>query len=85
MYLHAVVVKKPISLALARFRAQRFIGDKNKTFFRETEDSFRFRNIPKGHFKDFVSKPVNEDITLVLGHLNEKWSGEAGKSDMEAK
>lgn len=85
LYLHAVVVKKPISLALARFRAQKFIRDKKRTFFRETEDSFRFRNIPKGHFKDFVSKPIDEDITLVLGHLNEKWLGEARKSDMEGQ
>lgn len=85
LYLHAVIVKKPISLALARFRAQKYIRDRNRTFFRETEDSFRFRNIPKGHFKDFVSKPINEDITLVLGHLNEKWLGEVRKSDMESK
>lgn len=82
LYLHAVVVQKPISLALARLKAQKFIKDKKKTYFRETEDSFRFRNIPKGHFKDFVSKKINDEITLVLGHLNAKGLGSA---DMETK
>lgn len=82
LYLHAVIVKKPMSLALARLKAQGFIKNKNKTYFRETEDSFRFRNIPKGHFKDFVTKKINEDISIVLGHLNEKG---LGTIDMESK
>lgn len=85
LYLHAVIIKKPISLPLARFRSQKFIKDKHRTFFRETEDSFRFRNIPKGHFKDFVSKQIDEDTTLILGHLNEKWSGKIGETSMESK
>lgn len=77
LYLHAVVVQKPMTLALARMKAQRFIKNSEKTYFRETEDSFRFRNIPKGHFKDFVSKKINDEITLVLGHLNAKGTGSA--------
>lgn len=75
LYLHAVIVKKPMPLALARLKAQKFIKNKRKTFFRETEDSFRFRNIPKQQFRDFVSKEINDEITLVLGHLNEKGLG----------
>ena len=71
LYLHAVVIKKPTPLALARMKAQRFIKNSRKTFFRETEDSYRFRNLPKGVFKDFVSKKIDDEITLVLGHLNE--------------
>lgn len=82
LYLHAVIVKKPMPLALARLRAQKFIKNKRKTFFRETEDSFRFRNIPKQQFRDFVSKEINDEITLVLGHLNEKGLGSA---NMDAK
>lgn len=82
LYLHAVVVKKPMPLALARLKAQKFIKNKRKTFFRETEDSFRFRNIPKQQFRDFVSKQINDEITLVLGHLNEKGLGSA---NMDAK
>jgi len=79
LYLHAVIVKKPISLALARLRAQEFIRNKDKTFYTETGDTFRFRNIPKQSFKDFVSKKINDEITLVLGNLSEK---AAGGSDM---
>lgn len=82
LYLHAVVVKKPMPLALARLKAQRFIKNKKKTFYRETEDSFRFRNLPKQKFRDFITKKINDEISLVLGHLNEKSSGTA---DMGAK
>lgn len=77
LYLQAVVVKKPISLALARLRAQGFIRNKDKTFYTETDESFRFRNLPKQRFKDFVSKKINDEITLVLGNLNEKATGGA--------
>lgn len=72
LYLHAVVVKKPTPLALARLKAQRFIRNSKKIFFRETEDSYRFRNIPKSYFTDFVSKKIDDEITIVLGHLKEK-------------
>lgn len=82
LYLHAVIVKKPMPLALARLRAQKYIKNKRKTFFRETEDSFRFRNIAKQNFRDFVSKQINDEITLVLGHLNEKGLGSA---DLDTK
>lgn len=80
LYLHAVIVKKPIPLALARMRAQKFIKNSKKTFFRETEDSFRFRNIPKGHFRDFLTKKINDEISIVVGHLNAK---ALGTNDME--
>jgi hypothetical protein len=82
LYLHAVVVKKPSTVALARYKAQKFIRNKKKTFYRETEDSYRFRNIPKQLFKDFVTKKIDDDISLVLGHLNAKG---LGQNDMEAK
>lgn len=82
LYLHAVVVKKTMPLALARLRAQKFIKNKRKTFFRETEDSYRFRNIPKQSFKDFVSKKIDDDITIILGHLNDK---ALGQTNMETK
>lgn len=71
LYLHAVVVKKPMPLALARLKAQKFIKNKRKTFFRETEDSFRFRNIPKQQFKDFFTKVINDEISIVVGHLKD--------------
>jgi hypothetical protein len=77
LYLHAVVVNKPSTIALARYKAQKFIKNKQKTFYRETEDSYRFRNIPKQDFKDFVSKKIDNEVTLVLGHLNAKGLGNA--------
>lgn len=77
MYLHAVIVKKPMPLALARMKAQKFIRNKNKTFFRETDDSWRFRNLPKNRFKDFVVREVNEEITIVVGHLKDEEPSES--------
>lgn len=84
LYLHAVIVKKNVPLAVARLRAQKIIKNKDKTFFRETEDSYRFRNIPKTFFKDFITKKINEDISIVLGHLNEKGLG-TRSDDMATK
>lgn len=82
LYLHAVIVTKTMPLALARLKAQNFIKNKRKTYYSETEDSFRFRNIPKQQFRDFITKKINDEISLVLGHLNEKGSGTA---DLESK
>lgn len=82
LYLHAVLVKKPSSVALARYKAQKFIKNKRKSFYRETEDSYRFRNIPKQDFKDFVTKKIDDEVSLVLGHLNAKGLGQV---DMETK
>jgi hypothetical protein len=71
LYLHEVVVKKDIGFPEAYRKAQEVIRNKDKKFFRETEDSFRFRNIPKGHFDktSFKSKVINENVTLIVGHL----------------
>jgi Tfp pilus assembly ATPase PilU len=73
LYLHVVIVKKPIDLEDAEEMASSIIKDKNKTFYRETEDSYRFRNIPKTRFKldSFVSKFINEKLTLIFGHLKD--------------
>lgn len=84
LYLHAVIVKKPMPLALARMKAQKFIKNKKKTFFRETEDSYRFRNIPKQRFKNFITKKINDEISIVLGNLHDK-DAKSGKADMETK
>jgi hypothetical protein len=82
IYLQSVVVKKPSSLALARFRSQSIIKNKRKTYFEETDDTFRFRNLPKQYFSDLVTQQINEDISIVVGHLNAKG---LGSSDMEPK
>jgi len=68
--LHAVIIKKPIKFNEAKNLAQKFIKDKNKSFFRETDQSYRFRNIPKTKFSEFRTKHINEYISLVYGKLS---------------
>lgn len=67
--LHSVVIDKPIKLSDAQKIAQDIIKDKSKTFYRELEASYHFRNIPKTKFSVFRSKKINEQITLVFGKL----------------
>ena len=69
--LHAVIINKSVPLDKAKKLASDIIKDNNRKFYRETADSWRFRNIPKTKFKDssFRSKIVNKDITLIFGEL----------------
>jgi len=72
LILHAIVCKKPwfISKPQALKEAHHMFPDqKTKTFVRETSTSFRVRIHPKQQFikTSFVSKPINEAITLVFG------------------
>jgi len=69
--LHAVIINKSIPLEKAKKIAQDIIKDKNKTFMRETSDSYRFRNIAKTKFdpQTFRSKVLNPTTTLVFGQL----------------
>lgn len=69
--LHAVIIKKPIKLEEAKKKAQDIIKDKSKSFYRETEDSYRFRNIAKTKFdaKTFRTKIINSQISLVFGKI----------------
>lgn len=75
--LHAVVVKKPITLNKAKKTAKHFITDKPLKF-RETEQSYRFQNYPKEEFepKTFRTKKLNEDVSLIYGKHKE------GKDEM---
>jgi hypothetical protein len=43
MELHAVIIRKPITLEKAREIANEFINSKKKSFYRETKNSYRFR------------------------------------------
>jgi len=69
--LHNVIIKKPVSLHHAKQLAKHFITNKNKKFYRETENSYRFRNIPKTKFikSSFRTKKINPNITLTYGVL----------------
>jgi len=70
--LHAVIIDRRIPLEKAKEIAQGIIKNKNRTFYRVTENSsYRFRNISKQKFKpeSFRSKKINDDITLIFGDL----------------
>lgn len=69
--LHAVIINKSVPLEKAKKLASDIIKDNNRKFYRDTTDSWRFRNIAKTKFKDssFRSKVVNKDITLIFGEL----------------
>ena len=75
MELHAVIIRKPITLEKAREIANEFIKNKNRNFYRETTTSYRFRNLPKSRFSNFKAKKINKDITLVYGEPKIKAGG----------
>ena len=68
--LHAVVIHKPIDLEKAFEESKKFINEE-RNFYRETNNSFRFRNRPKQQFqkKSFRSKKINPQITFIYGRL----------------
>lgn len=71
MEVQAVVFnKKHYTLDQAKEKAKEIIEGK-KGFFRETSQSYRFRNIPKQRFQkgEFKSKKIDKGLTLVLGKL----------------
>ena len=67
--LHAIIVHKPIDLHKAREIARDIMKIKKDKFMRETKSSYRFRNVPKTKFSSFVTKVLNPQVSLVLGHL----------------
>jgi hypothetical protein len=82
MELHAVVIRKPISIEKAKQIASEYINSKKKSFYRETNSSYRFRNIPKQKFKSFRSKKINKDITLIYGEPKIKAAGFAERGNV---
>ena len=76
MDLHAVIINKNIPLQKAQQIARQFIPV-NKKFYRVTENSYRFRNLPKTLFEKYSyrSKKINDNITLVYGILKPKLEG----------
>jgi len=73
LYLQAVVVNKDLGIVEAGRIYNEITQSAHKTnfFYRTTEDSIRFRNIPKTRFdrKSFRTKKVNENVSLIFGHL----------------
>jgi hypothetical protein len=72
MELHAVIIKNTIPLTKAKIISKQFIPD-NRNYYRETTNTYRFRNIPKTKFikNSFRSKIINDTITLIYGKLKE--------------
>lgn len=67
--LHAVIINN-IPLEEAKIISQEIIKNKNRKFYRITKSgSIRFRNISKQKFKEFRTKKINDNISLIFGLL----------------
>ena len=73
-YLHAVIVKKPMTLGLARKKAYDIGIARNKRFYRETVDSYRFRNISRKHFLNLRTIRINDNLSVIVGNVKEDTS-----------
>lgn len=73
LYLQAVVVNKDLGIVEASRIFNEITQNKHKKnfYYRTTEYSIRFRNIAKTRFdkKSFRTKKVDEDVSLIFGHL----------------
>lgn len=73
LYLHAVVIKKTMELKAAHKKVKEITKRSRVPYMRLTEDSYRFRNIPKTRFdpSSFRTKRINDEISLIFGHLRD--------------
>jgi hypothetical protein len=73
--LHAVIVKKPVNKNRLNEIREHFINSREKSFMRETGQSFRIRNHSKQKFisKTFRTKKVNPNVSLIFGKLKPEW------------
>jgi len=73
LYLQAVVVNKDLGIVEASRIFNEITQNKHKKnfYYRTTEQSIRFRNIPKTRFdkKSFRTKKIDKDVRLIFGHL----------------
>lgn len=67
--LHAVLISSDVPLEKAKKMAQDIIKDKSKTYYRKTKEHYRFKNIDKSKMKNFRTKIINKDISLVFGEM----------------
>lgn len=68
-YIHAVVVKKPITIGLARKHAQKYIRNQSKRFVRETADAYWFRCIAASNLKALRQVTIDDKIYLIVGQI----------------
>lgn len=66
--IQVAIIKKEVGLEKAKKIAEEILK-KDNAFMRETEDSYRFRNVPKTKFKSdtFRTKKINDKVALVFG------------------
>ena len=66
--IQVAIIKKGVGLEKAKKIAEEILK-KDNAFMRETEDTYRFRNLPKTKFKSdtFRTKKINDKVSLVFG------------------
>jgi hypothetical protein len=74
--IHAVIIKKPYDLEEAKKYSQNIIKNKKRKFYRETEKSFRFRNIPKNKFikNSFRTHKIDTNHSIIVGILKPEFN-----------
>lgn len=65
--IQVAIIKKEVGLEKAKKIAEEILK-KDNAFMRETEDTYRFRNVPKTKFKSdtFRTKKINDKVSLVF-------------------
>jgi hypothetical protein len=79
LYVQTVVIDKSVGIAAATKTFNKLMMNRHyKKGYRETEDSFRFKNIDKNKFDptSYRSKKINDTVTLVFGHLKPEYDEE---------
>jgi len=71
LYLHAVVIRKPNSLPIARKKAQEWIRNKNRRHYKESDECYVFRNLPKKHFESLEFHKYDDETYLAYGKLKD--------------
>jgi hypothetical protein len=71
IYLHNVIVRKPISLEEAKQWSQHYIQNYKRLFYKEYPEHYVFRNIPLNKFnhKSLKLTKINDVVSLVYGTL----------------
>ena len=66
--IQVAIIKKGVGLEKAKKIAEEILK-KDNAFMRETEDTYRFRNVPKTKFDNstFRTKKINDKVSLVFG------------------
>ena len=78
----SVIIKKNVSPEEALQHALN-ITKKKKLKMTETKNTYRFRNLPKTKFSDYLSKKINKNITLLFGELKPEFARLSGRGFLD--